>query len=518
MTLSRYTMTIILLLIFALPARSQRSTDIIWDAGITTQTPLGIALSDDGNRILSAVGYQPATAALFDAWGGWPPIWIQGIQPTTIDADFSMSADGVVKVIVYSDLTQEKTGVYKWSGDNGTPDWHYQFPGNTLFARGSVSSDGSKIVACSSSDTHVLAAVFDPGSSSPLWYFSHNVGIAGIDAVEVSGDGSTALVSDMSGVYAFDTDTRDILYTDYGALSKGHALSYDGSILASAVDFFPSIVTVRERVGDTFQLLWEYEPPGGPMSDCFYDAVDLSDDGQTLVIGATSWLSRGHNWLSVFDTYDSNPLWTIEIEGGPGGGYFIWDALEHVDISADGSRFIAGYWGDPEYPHEEMFVFEKTSPDPIFVLDTPGSVFGVDITPDGTQAAVACKRMHATQSGYGGRVYSIDLTTGARITATDYPAGPVPRDTTFSLGLRLHNTGSADQKYDELELVVSAPVQVSYDLYTGEDLILTPGEIVDLDFDVTIPAYAPTGTYDIEAVMRWNGGWLDRTPFPLELE
>lgn len=500
------------------PAHSQRSTGIIWEAGITTRTPLGIGLSDAGDRLLTAVGYQPATAALFDAWTGWPPLWIHGIEPTTIGADFSLSSDGSVKVLVYSDLTQEKTGIYKWSGDEGAPDWHYQFPGRTDFASGAVSSDGSRIVACSCTGTNILAAAFDPSSSEPLWFFSRDVGVAGIDAVVTSGDGSTALVSDLSGVYVFETDTGRILWSGTGALSTGHALSYDGAIMAAAVDFFPSIVTVRERLGDTYELLWEYEPPGGPSSDCFYDAVGLSEDGTTLVIGATSWMSRGHNWLSVFDTYNPEPLWTREIEGGPGGGWFVWDAIEHVDVSADGSRFVVGYWGDPEYPHEELYVFRRDMPDPIFILDTPGSVFGVDITSDGTQCAVACKRMHATESGYGGRIYSIDLSTGARISVASSPTEPIPGGTTFALGLRLENTGSAPQAYDELELVVSTPVRITHDLYAGEELVLAPGETSDLDFDVFVPEAAPPGIYEVEAVLRLHGGWLDRAPFQVVIE
>ena len=509
-------MTIILMSAF--PVHSQRSTGIIWEASITTQTPLGTAISDDGQRMLTAVGYEPATAALFDAWGNGSPEWIYGIDPHSIEADFSICTDGEVRVLVYSNLADMNSGVYKWSGDNREPDWHYRFSGNTFEGRGEVSTNGSRIVACASSASTVYTVVFDPASPDPLWESAQNVGIAGMQDVEVSGDGTIALASDLSGVWAFHVDSGTRLWEGMGAMAQnGYGISYDGMIIAAAVSAFPSRVEVREWNGSEYDLLWRFRMPG-TMEDWMYDAIDVSDDGGTTVIGATSWMSRGHNWLGVFDTLDPDPLWSIEIEGGPSGGWFVWDVIEHIDLTSDGSRFIVGYWGDPEYPHEECFVFDRDDPDPRFVLDAPGSIFGADITADGTQAAVVCKCKHASQAGYGGSGYSIDLTTGVLLEVTDYPAEPVQGGDIISITVRIENTGSAAQEMDEIKLLASGPAKGEIDLFTGPSFFLDPVEIFEMEYNVTIPDIAPAGDYFVAAVVRLGGGWLAKDRFAVVIE
>ncbi len=497
-------------------AGAQRFTGVIWDGSITTQTPLGVALSDPGDRILSAAGYQPATAALFDAQGDAAPLWRYPIQPQTVDAQFSMSADGATRVLVYSDLTNSRSGVYKWTGDSSEPDWQFEFPQGALFARGEVSADGSRIVAGAASAVNVYLAVFDPVSADPLWMTSEPTWVASFEALSVSGDGRTAVANDMGRVWAFDTADGAVLWEDIGTLSLGCDLSWDGRYLAAAAGAFPTQVQVLERNGAAYDLLWSFRMPGAP--DAFYDAVGLSDDGLTLAIGATDASRRGHNWLGVFDTKGSDPLWSREIAGGPGGGWFIWDVLEHIDVAADGSRIAAGYWGDPQYPHAECVVFERANPDPILVLDTPGSVFGLDLRADGSQLALACKRIHASQPGYGGSVYSIDLSTGLELEVVASPTQPVAPGSVFDLELRLTNGGSAAQSYDELELLVADPAPLEHDLYAGSPLTLAPGASDQSAYQVQVPPNAPSGRFSVEAVARLTGGWLDRAEFVLEVE
>lgn len=498
------------------PVTAQRSTDIIWDTTINRQTPLGAAISDQGDRIFTAVGYKPAKACLFDAWGAGNPLWIYGIQPFVIEGDFTMSEDGSIKVLVYTDLTDECTGIYKWSGDNPEPDWHYEFTGTQYFAYGGVSADGSTIVAISSSVIKLHYAVFDPASGIPTWTKDEFVGIGTVEAVVLSGDGNVALANDMGRAWAFETSAGIKLWEGYGAVARGYDLSWDGTYMVATIGDMPGSVEVRHWNGAGYELLWDFVMPGAP--DAFSDAAAISDDGSTVLLGLTDWSRRGHNWLGIFDISSPVPLWSREIEGGPGGGFFIYDVIAHCDLSADGSRAIVGYWGDPEYPHEELFIFERENPDPIFVIDTPGSIFGCDLTADGTQAAVACKRIHASQSGYGGTVYSIDLTTGAILTVTESPSGPVFAGESFTVGLKLENTGSAAQRFNELELLVSGPVSGELDLYAGSHMSIPPGATIEKSFEIIVPGATPPGEYEGEPVLRLDGGWLCRDSFTFEVQ
>ena len=493
---------------------AKRSTGIIWEASTNRQTPLGASISDQGDRIFTAVGYQPATAGLFDAWGSGRPLWLHGIQPYIIDGDFSMSEDGSIKVLVYTDLTDLTTGIYKWSGDNPEPDWHYRFPGRQIFAHGSISADGSKIVAISSSVLVLHTVVFDPASAVPLW--SKNDGLGNIEAVAVSGDGNVAIANDMGRSWAFATHNGKRLWEGEGAVARGYDLSWDGTHIVATIGDARAIIEVRRWNGTEYELLWNFAMPNA--SDSFSDAVAISDDGSTVLLGLTDWDQRGHNWVGLFDTSSPVPLWSREIEGGSDGGLLILDVISGCDLSADGSRAIVGYWGDPDYPHEELFVFERESSDPIFVLDTPGSIFGCDITSDGTQAAVACKRLHASRSGHGGTVYSIDLTTGADLSVTDSPAAPLPGGGNLTFSIKLENTGSAAQEFDEVEFRVSGPASKEVDLYPGPHQWIAPGATLENKFVLPLPELTPSGNYEGEVVVRLNGGWLDRASFTFEVQ
>jgi hypothetical protein len=78
-------------------------------------------------------------------------------------------------------------------------------------------------------------------------------------------------------------------------------------------------------------------------------------------------------------------------------------------FSPDGERLVIGSWGGT-FP--EVHVFDRSESLPIFTLDTPGSMFDVEVvrSPGGDTYVTACgKDVHAGTGGRGGDLYAIEI-------------------------------------------------------------------------------------------------------------
>jgi hypothetical protein len=340
-------------------------------------------------------------------------------------------------------------------GGDGTPDWVY--PGTQFFV--DASRDGGLLAAVdfNSADSSATITAWTPGSSAPLWTTTVSPcrvltyqGWASRKPIQVSDDGSTIAVG--LSMYGGGGTLFSRLYV-FGAGSSTPASTYDltaTSIVAveltpdgsyAALAAWPTVLVYDCNAG---ALRWSGSIGSGN------DALAISADGDYLAWGwstfylrqwngssyASMWTtSRGSGWYvgqcafsndgSLFalswDNGSTTPNKTYldlyqfpslvqqwEYDYGSGAGTST-DIPSRMLFSNDNDHLAVASWGGT-FP--EVHVFHASESTPVFTLDTPGSMFDVDIltAPDGTTYAAACgKDVHAGTGGRGGDLYAIEI-------------------------------------------------------------------------------------------------------------
>jgi len=100
----------------------------------------------------------------------------------------------------------------------------------------------------------------------------------------------------------------------------------------------------------------------------------------------------------------STPVWRWVSNTGNGS---LKNSPSCIELSDDGEWIVVGSWGTKNDANDEVLVFKDSSPaNPWFSINTPGSVFTVEITADGQYIASGGKAIHAEQMGNGGDVYA----------------------------------------------------------------------------------------------------------------
>ncbi len=298
--------------------------------------------------------------------------------------------------------------------------------------------DGS-LMAAGKSDS---AKVFLPSSNTSVWkqHFSGDVrGIA------LSPDGSTVYLSEeissSNKVYSFNIETASLNWEktyadDYygnGLVLSGNgdflvfyqyqniyilnpddgseidqvgnygeavpATSHDGYILVTG-DYNGYAHVYEYNAGEqTYNQLWTYQVTGG--SARWTTSMSVSADGSTIAIGSLIFLpgDQFDGKIYLFDTYSNTPVWIYE-----NAGHFV----SSIDMAYDGSLIATGSWGPVNNSLPDFFLFERNSNEPIFTINSPGSIRHTDISSDGTICSLSGKAIHETTFGNGGTIYCVN--------------------------------------------------------------------------------------------------------------
>jgi hypothetical protein len=275
------------------------------------------------------------------------------------------------------------------SNSNGTPDWSFPYPVSDPNLPAS-----SRKVATSRDGSTIAAVVSDSVTqNSTLYVFEATTGavrlslrdLLRMDGVELTDDGSIALVTQDNRAELVNTTTGDIVFSVAG--------SGAGNI--------------------------------------FYR---VSGDGQVFVTGGFSFAGTfagnyANNWLSavvyLFDVASGDMLGSYPVSGS--GMY--QGTLVGAGFNDDGSVMAFASWGTEFHDWPEVMVF-NWSVQLIGQIDFPGSAFSVDVSSDGQYVVGSSKAVHANQFGSGGRVELIQL----QVTPTPSPTpsatpSPTPRAT-----------------------------------------------------------------------------------------
>jgi hypothetical protein len=402
-----------------------------------TSEPLGntLWLVDDINAIADGVSIDAN-----DVWGAWT---LQGARLSaypiagngTPDFEFSSfgsgnsgvaSAKGADRMgFLESDAAGTDFRIHGFrSTSDGTPDWSFSFPETdpnlpASSKRLAVSRDGSTIAAVVSDEPAT--------QTSKLYVFEADTGEIRstltdplrMDAVDLTDDGSIALVTQDNLAALVDTSNGTVLFsvTGSGAGNIFYRISGDGNVfVAGGFDF-----DVYKFDGTTYQRVIHFTQA----SSWFGGASIVSRDGSTV----GSFGANFTNWLSgevvLFDVASAQMIGSYPVSGT--------GSFQGTPVGAksndNGTVMAFASWGTEFHDWPEVMVFNR-SVDLIGEIDFPGSAFGVDVSADGQYVVGGAKAVHANQFGSGGRIELIQLPPQPTPTPTPTPtATPTPTST-----------------------------------------------------------------------------------------
>ena len=303
------------------------------------------------------------------------------------------------------------------SNSNGTPDWSFRYPVSDPNLPAS-----SRKVAASRDGSTIAAVVSDSVTQdSTLYVFDAATGAVRLmwtdplrmDAVDLTDNGSIALVTQDNLAALVDTSSGNILFSvaGSGAGNIFYRISGDGSVFV--VDGL--IFDVYKYDGTTYQRVIHFSRP----TSWFGGASIVSRDGSTAGSFAGNY---ANNWLTgevfLFDVATAQLIGSYPVSGS---GSFQGTPIG-AESNDNGTVLAFASWGTEFHDWPEVMVFNRNV-ELIGAIDFPGSAFSVGVSADGQYVVGGSKAVHANQFGSGGRIELIQL----QATPT-----PTPTPTTYS--------------------------------------------------------------------------------------
>jgi len=361
-----------------------------------------ISLGDRGTQVFTELDSGLDHAELLSGFDESPaaPIWqsansldlAQAVCASAHDTDIHVTLH---QVVTNNDQQHRQPRVQKYTSTSLTPDWTYSFPFQVGgVSRLSISRNGQVIAAAIQNQFTSRAEVvfLAPGSPVPTGTLSLSNFIQ-LRGFELSADGSTLYISSSTGAYLYDVATRTLRgQVSLPSALDCHALSGDGSVFAYGT--FGTLVLWQRQAGGNYAWLRTHAVPG--VNVC--SEIDISDDNSTVAVGWSFWDTNLHVLVQALDVASG----ALRMEEHAYGTGTLQNIVSDISLSADGSRFAVGLWGDEGGVCPEVRIYNRDSNTPLKLYDLPGSVFDVDLSADGQRLAVASKAVHANTFASGG--------------------------------------------------------------------------------------------------------------------
>ncbi len=382
------------------------------DAGLVWSKPdagegwvgQSVALGQHGTLAFTEFDSATDRAELISSLDVMPlaPLWTDPQPWTSQDARVDASADAGVLVSsrqfpVSGVSGPRQTIVSKYSAASAAgPDWEYTFPTSGYGpARALVSRDGRRIVAGLLDPLGSLRlAIFDPLSGVPTYTATLPCGPQ-LRAFLLSDDGSTVYWASGTTCTVWDvashaTIANFLLFTSLDC----HAISGDGRVFAYGG--FNTVDIYERSPGGSFVHTHQMTVPGQAVCG----KIDISADGSTLVAGFNLWDFNVGVVIQALDV----PTKTLTMSDTAIGAGTLQNVVSDISMSDDGQRFAVGLWGDQAGLVPELRLYQRNQNAPVQTFDYPGSVYSVDMSPNGRRVLVGTKAVHANTYAGGGTV------------------------------------------------------------------------------------------------------------------
>jgi hypothetical protein len=363
----------------------------------------------DPASIANYVKVSTQSQKTFNAWGlnnqrisfygnTNSPIWEVSCPISAWDEIVDMTDDGTRMVNGYNSLVE----VYE--PGSSTPVWSTTISNSVRGVQ--IPDDGQKVfVAASDLVTQDSSFIycFNVGQNVPAWTKSF---AGNFTALVVSKSGNRLLVAEYGGgankLFVLDPADGSLIFETAYNDQYSPAVSYDGKYIVSG-DFSGHLFLLEyNTVTSTYSEKWNATVNG---SNSWVCGMGISADGSTIAVGTLIFTTSGgyDGELYVFNNYSPVPVWIYQNMG---------DMVQCVDVSDDGSIIAAAGWGPMGNSVPDFFLFRKQSNEPYLTVNSPGSLFCLDLSPDGKLCATGGKAVHARDFGNGGKLYNINSDPG----------------------------------------------------------------------------------------------------------
>jgi len=319
-------------------------------------------------------------------------VWDDNGTPGYTPDDFLVSDDNV-EVCLFSGASSDPLWVWDGSGS---------FEPGMVDQAGTYdcSDDGSIFALGGLKDGHLALVVFGHGSPEPVLLYENGDYAYSPRQLRLTADGSKMIFSVGATLLRVDVATGSLEGTfNLGASTDCFGVSADGSLVA----FGFTAARLAQWNGSAYEQVWSRG-----VSGYYAGAAAVSDDNGTVYFGfyKNNYMS---NRIYRFDATSSTPVWTYDYPTGSGAHQ---DIVSWMDCSSDGRWLAVSSWGCQSGGGPEVTVLDDEEPSaPAFTIDTPGSMFHVDISADGSLVSAAGKHVHANVFGSGTDVCMAEVTT-----------------------------------------------------------------------------------------------------------
>jgi hypothetical protein len=351
--------------------------------------------------------------------GDGTALWTHAGNHLMVDA----SRNGEVLAAIDHDEASSSATIMELRAGSSTPLWtHAVSPCRTLTWQGwasrkpiQVSDDGSTIAVTVNMDIgggyRGRLYVFHAGDPDPFVQYDLPAPAGNATATAITAQGELVAIVAWPNVYVYDVLAQSLRWS--GSLPAGNdalAISGDGTYLAWGWSTF----YLREWTGSTYAPLWTHSPGTGT----YVGQCAITNDGSAF---AVTWnngnATPNELGLDLYELPSLNLRWSYDYadsrRGAPeDASRASVDIASQMCFSRNGRKLAVASWGG-EFP--EIHVFDSSVPEPVLIVDTPGSMFDIDIitTPGGLSWAAACgKAVHAGTGGRGGDLYAVRIPEG----------------------------------------------------------------------------------------------------------
>jgi hypothetical protein len=289
---------------------------------------------------------------------------------------------------------------------SSTPIWSTTITQSIMATR--ISKDGQKVFIGASnvpSNDSSFVYCYSVGTNTPLWVKSYP---GGFTSLVINKPATRVILGEYGAGYAvihvLNGSNGSLIFDAPSSDQYPPAISDDGTYIVNGN--FSGYVYLYEYNSSlsTYVQKWSHKVDGTNSWVC---GMGISADGSTIAVGTLIFLTAGYDGeLYVFNNNSPDPLWVYHNMG---------DMVQCVDISSDGSIIAAGGWGPYDNSGPDFFLFRKQSDVPYYTLNTPGSLFCLDLSDDGKLCVTGGKAVHARAFGNGGNLYNINSDPGGGI-------------------------------------------------------------------------------------------------------
>ncbi|MCF7857961.1 MAG: carboxypeptidase regulatory-like domain-containing protein [Candidatus Cloacimonetes bacterium] len=327
------------------------------------------------------------------------PLWEHSVSDLDFGYPIDMLEEGTLLAV------GDGHNIKIFDPNSANPVWQHTIGYNITGLQ--LSPDGLYVYIAYYDDIHFTGIVekFEIDNSSPLWTADFE---GGAQTLDLSGDGSTLIFTQYGGgnsnMWVLDSDDGTVIFQGPEYNQNSPAISDDASLIVNGD--YSGMVQVYEYNPDqeTYEEKWTCNVSGNGTST-WVGGMSISGDGSTIAVGTLIFLPNDNydGEIFVFNSDYPIPLWTYQNCG---------DYVTQVDMSNDGSLIGAAGYGPINNNAADFFLFRKESNIPIYEINTPGSMYALDVATDGSFCTVGGKAVHARIMGSGGLVYSVECDLG----------------------------------------------------------------------------------------------------------